>query len=184
VLADSIDVLLPAQRVREMHAVRGATADGMPDTTKFRTTEHDRLTGDTIVAHFDTVATRDTAGKPKIRELIAIGHATSLQHLAPRDTACRLPAVNYVRGRLITVHFDSAKVSTVTVKDPTDQSGGVYIEPSAGCKGTQIAAPAAAGTRPAAGAPAAPATPGAPRPATATPARPAPADSTPTRRPR
>ncbi len=132
-LADSIDVLMPAQRIRELYAVRNASADAAPDTTKFRTTEKDRLTGDTIIARFDTVPAKDTAAKPRIRQLVAIGGkgslATSLQHLPPRDTSLCIPAVNYVRGRLITVSFDSAKVSTVDVKDQ-DQAGGIYIEPN------------------------------------------------------
>ncbi|MDQ6635707.1 MAG: hypothetical protein M3Z10_13235 [Gemmatimonadota bacterium] len=130
IVSDSIDVLMPAQRVREMHAVRGASAEGLPDTTKFHTTEKDRLTGDTIVASFDTIPTRDTTSKPRIRELVSTGHATSLQHLPPRDTsACvRLPAINYVRGRVITVTFDSARVQTVVVTDSL--AGGLYLEPN------------------------------------------------------
>jgi hypothetical protein len=131
-IADSIDVLLPAQRVRTLYAIRAASAEGTPDTTKFRTTEKDRLTGDTIIAHFDTVATRDTSSKPRIRQLVAIASktmlATSLQHLPPRDTSLCKPAINYFRGSLITVTFDSAKVSTVDVKD---RAGGLYIDPLA-----------------------------------------------------
>ena len=132
VLADSIDVRMPAQRVRELYAIRAASADGAPDTTKFRTTERDRLTGDTIIARFDTVPAKDTAGKPRIRQLVAMGGkgslATSLQHLAPRDsTRCR-PAIVYVRGRLITVAFDTAAVSRVKVEDE-DRAGGLYLEP-------------------------------------------------------
>lgn len=156
ILSDSIDVLMPAQRVRELHAVRGASAEGAPDTTKFRTKENDRLTGDTIVARFDTAAARDTSSKPRIRELVAIGRATSLQHLPPRDTTLRIPAINYVRGRVITVAFDSAKVKTVRVTDQ-DKAGGVYIEPAA--DSTRKAAPAAGTT---------------PRPATTPPANPPP----------
>ena len=129
-IADSIDVLLPAQRVRTLYAIRAASAEGAPDTTKFRTTEKDRLTGDTIIAHFDTVPARDTTSKPRIRQLVAIAGktalATSLQHLPPRDTSLCKPAINYVRGSLITVSFDSAKVSTVDVKD---RAGGLYIDP-------------------------------------------------------
>jgi hypothetical protein len=91
----------------------------------------DRLTGDTILAHFDTVAATDTARKPRIRQLVAIANpgslATSLQHLPPRDSSLCIPATNYVRGRRITVSFDSAKVSTVTVND---QAGGIYVEPN------------------------------------------------------
>jgi lipopolysaccharide export system protein LptA len=131
IVADSIDVLMPAQQLREMHALRNAVAEGVPDTSKFRTTEKDRLTGDTIIAYFDTVPAKDTAAKPRIRMLVAIGHATSLQHLAAQDTACHLPAINYVKGRQIIVHFDSATVRNVEVKDST--AAGVYIEPDANC---------------------------------------------------
>ena len=172
-LADSIDVLMPAQRIRELFAVRGASAEGAPDTTKFRTTEKDRLTGDTIIARFDSVPARDTAAKPRIRQLVAHGTrsalATSLQHLPPRDSSVCVPAVNYVRGRLITVSFDSSKVSTVVVKDQ-DPAGGIYIEPNpdstARCH--RLAATAtgpAASSQPASGRPAPPTTAPAPLPA-------------------
>jgi hypothetical protein len=173
-LADSIDVVMPAQRIRDLYAVRAATAEGAPDTTKFRTTEKDRLTGDTIIAHFDTVPPKDTASKPRIRQLVAIGSknslATSLQHLPPRDTSVCVPAQNYVRGRLITVNFDSAKVSTVVVKD-RDQAGGIYIEPNpdstARCRPLAATAkpPAPAGNLPASRAQAAPSSPATPAPA-------------------
>ncbi|CAN5502622.1 hypothetical protein BH09GEM1_BH09GEM1_17770 [soil metagenome] len=130
--ADSIDVVMPAQRVREMHAVRGASALGLPDTTKFRLAQDDRfdrLTGDTIVALFDSIPARDTVTKPRIRELVAINNATSYQHLAPQDTSLRLPAINYVCGKRITVSFDSAKVSKVKVEDSDPPCGGAYAEP-------------------------------------------------------
>jgi hypothetical protein len=165
ILSDSIDVLMPGQRVRELHAVRGASAEGAPDTTKFRTKENDRLTGDTIVAHFDTAATRDTSSKPRIRELIALGHATSLQHLPPRDTTLRIPAINYVRGRIITVAFDSAKVKTVNVVD-RDLAGGVYIEPAADTTRRRATTPTGSAPAPAGGQPAAT------RPAATAPANP------------
>lgn len=150
-VADSIDVRMPAQRVRELYAVRAASAEGAPDTTRFRTKDKDRLTGDTIIARFDTVPGKDTTSKPRIRELVAIGSkaslATSLQHLPPRDSSLCVPAVNYVRGRLITVGFDSAKVSTVVVRDQ-DQAGGVYVEPNpdATARCRAVAAPGAAGS--------------------------------------
>jgi hypothetical protein len=172
-IADSIDVLLPKQRVRELFAIRRATAEGMPDTTKFRTKEMDRLTGDTILAHFDTVAATDTARRPRIRQLVALANAgslaTSLQHLPPRDTSLCVPATNYVRGRRITVSFDSAKVSTVRVND---QAGGIYVEPNpdstARC---HPAAPATAATGTGAGA--------GKTPGTTPPSRPTPAPASP-----
>jgi hypothetical protein len=189
IVSDSIDVLMPAQRVREMHAVRGASAEGMPDTTKFRTTEKDRLTGDTIVAWFDTIPARDTSSKPRIRELVATGHATSLQHLPPRDTSScvRLPAINYVRGRVITVDFDSAKVKTVLVTDSL--AGGMYLEPNAdttcarlakqtrpaATPGTVSATPPSSSTAPPGQQP--------PAPPTTTPAMPAPTVAPPAKRP-
>jgi lipopolysaccharide export system protein LptA len=192
-LADSIDVMMPAQRIRELHAVRNATAEGAPDTTKFRTTEKDRLTGDTIVALFDSVPAKDTARKPRIRELIAIGSkaspASSLQHLPPRDTSLCRPDIVYVRGRLITVDFDTAKVSRVTVADE-DKSGGLYLEakPDSASRCHQSPVTAAAGApgaatgtatgaaRPASASPSPSPTPAVP-PAP-TPAVPAPASST------
>jgi lipopolysaccharide export system protein LptA len=188
IVSDSIDVIMPGQHVHEMHAVRGASAEGMPDTTKFRTTERDRLTGDTIIARFDTMPARDTSSKPRIRELVAIGHATSLQHLPPRDTsACvRVPAMVYVRGRLITVAFDSAKVQNVVVTD-SDKAGGVYIEPNPDSACVRLAKKPAAGAVPTVGAtsPASGTTPRRPTPSVppaSPPAAPAPASVPPAKR--
>jgi hypothetical protein len=131
IVSDSIDVLMPGQRVREMHAVRSAVAEGAPDTTKFHTTEKDRLMGDTIIAYFDSIPARDTTSKPRIKTLVAIGHASSLQHLPPQDTTLRKPAINYVCGQRIIVTFDSAKVKNVKVDDSKPPCGGIYIEPDA-----------------------------------------------------
>jgi hypothetical protein len=61
IVSDSIDVLLPNQRLREMRAVRSASAEGRPDSIRFRADTTDWMRGDTIVARFDTVIVRDTA---------------------------------------------------------------------------------------------------------------------------
>ncbi|MEO6526065.1 MAG: hypothetical protein ABIP93_05530 [Gemmatimonadaceae bacterium] len=155
ILADSIDVVMPGQRLKEMHAVRGAVAEGAPDTTRFRTADKDRLTGDTIVAHFDTAASviKDSTSKPKIQRLISTSHATSIQHLPARDTLVRIPAIVYVKGQLITVTFDSGAVKRVRVQDDSLASG-LYLEPETDSARTRRngAAPA-----PAAGSSAAPA---------------------------
>jgi hypothetical protein len=160
----------------------------MPDTTKFHTTEKDRLTGDTIVAWFDTIPARDTSSKPRIRVLVSTGHATSLPHLPPRDTsACvRLPAINYVRGRVITVTFDSAKVKNVVVSDSL--AGGMYLEPNADSTCARIAKQPPAGAPPTVGAtrPTSSTTPPGQPPATPptrTPAVPAAAVAPPSKRP-
>jgi lipopolysaccharide export system protein LptA len=152
IVADSIDVLMPNQKVREMRALRMASAEAAPDTVKFRTTEKDRITGDTIVAHFDTAVTKDTTKKPQMRDLLAIGlpsaPATSLQHMPPKDTSLCVPNINYVRGRIIHVIFAAGKIDSVTVVDE-DVGGGVFIEPKPdssahGCKAFVAAAAKAA----------------------------------------
>src|SRR5437867_3769974 len=107
ILSDSIDVSMPAQRIREMHAVRKASAEGKPDSTRFRADTVDWMRGDTIIARFDTTpppaTSKDTARTAKLRQLIAVGDAKSYYHLAPSDTTLRKPAINYVPGREILV---------------------------------------------------------------------------------
>lgn len=129
-VADSVDVLMPNQRLQEMHAIGGAVTEGKPDSVKFHTKERDRLTGDTIVAHFDTAASqvRDTTAKPKIKQVVSTGNATSIQHLPPRDTTLRVPAIVYVVGSQITVNFDTGAVQRVKVKDE-NLAAGLYLEP-------------------------------------------------------
>jgi lipopolysaccharide export system protein LptA len=131
VVADSIDVLLPGQRVRELHAIRSAVAEGTPDTTRFVTTEKDRLTGDTIIARFDTTTTRDTAARPPIERLLAIGHATQLRHSAASDTTICAPQIVYTRGRLIDVRFKHGLIDSIDVVDRLALAGGVQLEPKA-----------------------------------------------------
>lgn len=125
-IADSIDVLLPNQRIREMHAIRGAAAEGRPDTLRFRADTTDWMRGDTVVARFDTTATRDSVSRARLKELIARGNARSFYHMAPADSAVHRPAINYVTGREITVFFETQKVAKVTV---VDRASGVYLEP-------------------------------------------------------
>lgn len=164
-VADSIDVTMPAQRLREIHAVRGAAASGQPDSTRFRADTVDWMRGDTIVALFDTVpalapravisraAGRDTtrqdtiatagadSARTRLRELHAIGNARSYYHLAPADSAMRRPAINYVTGREIVVAFQDQQVSRVTV---VEQASGVYLEPTNAAPVDSARAPAGA----------------------------------------
>lgn len=154
IVSDSIDVNMPGQRVREMHAVRRAMAEGRPDSTRFKADTLDWMRGDTIVARFDTAVARDSTRQARMKELVAVGNAKSYYHLPPSDSTQRRPAINYVTGKEIIVAFQDQRVSKVTV---IDQAAGVYLEPRP---------PAASGdsTR----------VPGAPPPrATRAPARPA-----------
>ena len=71
ILADSLDVRMPRQRIKEVHAVGGAFAQIVPDTTRIRnTTDRDWLRGDTIVAYFDT-ARAPTRGPASPRDTVA-----------------------------------------------------------------------------------------------------------------
>src|SRR5262249_3518584 len=121
---------MPAQKLLRVRALRLAFAQGKPDTARFKVAAPDTtdwLRGDTIVAHFDTTARapRDTSKTPQIKQLVAMGHASSLYHVAPSDTTEHRASLNYVTARDITVSFDSQKVGTVTT---VDSVAGVFIE--------------------------------------------------------
>jgi hypothetical protein len=122
-IADSIDVSMPGQRVREIDAVRGAAAHGRPDSTRFRADTVDWMRGDTIIARFDTTVVDTT----RLQELHAIGNARSYYHLAPADSSLDRPAINYVTGREIVIDFQDQRVTRVNV---VEQASGVYLEPT------------------------------------------------------
>lgn len=126
IIADSIDAIMPGQRIREVRALRKAYAESNPDSGVV-TTQRDWMSGDTIVAHFDSLVTTDTASKPRIREIIAEGNARSFYQMKNSKGPRTEPTVNYVVGRIIDIVFENAKVATVTV---TDKATGVLIEPA------------------------------------------------------
>lgn len=128
ILADSLDVRMPGQRVEQVWALRDAYAESVPDTTKIRSKERDWLRGDTIIATFDTsaAARADTGRGVRIEQLVARGSARSFYQLPAQDTSYHVPAVNYVRGRDITLAFAERQVRIVTV---TEKAAGVYLEP-------------------------------------------------------
>jgi hypothetical protein len=159
ITADSLDVQMPNQRVSEVHAVGQAYAETVPDSTKLKTEERDWLRGDTIVAAFDSALTADTSSRPRIRQLLATKEASSYYQVPSSKGPAAPPSVNYVRGKTITVSFDSQEVQSVLVEE---QAAGIFLEPAADS--------AAAGKRP---------RPGAPTPAKPAPGRPAPARPTP-----
>jgi hypothetical protein len=131
VVADSIVVTMPQQRVRIIHAIQRAFAESKPDTMRFRVEPPDTtdwIMGDTIVAHFDTLPPKDTTKSPDVRVIVASGSAKSQYHFAPSDTSIHRPAISYVAAREITIDFDSSRVALVTAKDSV---AGLYLEPSA-----------------------------------------------------
>jgi hypothetical protein len=129
VLADSIDAVMPGQRLREVRAIGNAYANSVPDSTRIISTERDWMRGDTIIAEFDSIAPGDTTSKPQARRIVANGKASSYYQLAGNGPGKTVPNINYVRGRVITVSFENRTVDKV---DVIDQASGVYLEPSSG----------------------------------------------------
>ncbi|HUF26258.1 MAG TPA: hypothetical protein VMM18_04660 [Gemmatimonadaceae bacterium] len=140
ILADSLDVHIPNQRLAEVRAVGGAFAQSTPDTSRIRTVERDWMAGDTLIARFDTTAVPPPAeaapGEPgtdsertdasRLREILATGGARSYYQLAPEDTTELRPSVNYVVGNRILIYFADGQVQVVTV---TEQTFGVLLQP-------------------------------------------------------
>lgn len=127
IVAESLYVDMPGQRIRELHAVGSAFAESDADTSKVKTGERDWLRGDTIVARFDSLAPADTARQPAIRELVASGSASSFYQIASNSGQQDKPGLNYVRGSKIRIDFGESEVQTVTVEN---QAAGIYLEPA------------------------------------------------------
>lgn len=169
-IADSLAVRMPDQRLREVRAYRQALANTIPDTAKVRSGEKDWLRGDTILAFFDsteiarpapdsvprvqpprpparsdtlargmrrvqgvgvepqdTAARADSASKPKMTEMRALGHASARYQVPAQGSTPERPALNYSRGDRIIVLLDSAGVREVQIDE---HAVGVYLEPA------------------------------------------------------
>ena len=125
--ADSIDVDLPKQRIRELHAIGRAIAQGVPDTLKLRSEERDLLMGDTVVAAFDTLTTPpDTAPRSVMKLVTATGNAVSRYQVPSNRGPTMPPAINYVRGKRIRAEFQDGEMREVLVDS---QAVGLYLEP-------------------------------------------------------
>jgi lipopolysaccharide export system protein LptA len=152
IVADSIFVRMPEQRVRMLHAIGRAVARTATDSTRIRSEERDVLAGDSIIAVFDSTAA-DTTRNPPVRQIVAEGSASSRYQIASRQGVAARPSINYVRGREITVDFVEGAVGTVTV---SEQAVGLYLEPRADSTADSLTArrargdtvPPAGGVRP------------------------------------
>jgi hypothetical protein len=145
VVADSIVVSMPGQRVRTIYAVYRAFAQSKPDTNHVHVEAPDTtdwIMGDTILATFDTLPSKDTTKGPDIRRIVASGTAKSQYHFSPSDSSLRRPAISYVVAREITIDFDKSQVSLVTAKDSV---AGLYLEPS---KDSTATSPGGGGPKP------------------------------------
>ncbi len=124
--ADSLDILMPGQRLREVRAVGTARATSVVDTARISSDERDWIAGDTIVAQFDTAATGDTTTTARMREVVATGSARAFYQLAPSSGVRGAPNLSYNRGRVITVLFRDGEVRDVQVRD---RASGIFLEP-------------------------------------------------------
>jgi lipopolysaccharide export system protein LptA len=125
IIADSMDIIMPNQQIRELRAVGKAFAESDPDTVKIKSIERDWIRGDTLIALFDSIAPTDTT-QPDVRELFASGQASAFYQVVADSTQRDKPGLNYVVGRVIRLTFKDQEVETVTV---TDQVSGVYLAP-------------------------------------------------------
>jgi hypothetical protein len=64
--------------------------------------------------------------QPQVKTVVAKVKARAFYQMAPRDKTQLRPALNYVRGRIITIDLVNRQVSMVTV---IDSAAGVYLEP-------------------------------------------------------
>jgi len=129
VVADSLWIRMADKQVREVRAIGSAVAIGTPDTLRITTKDKDVLRGDSVLAFFDSsaAAVADTVNGAKLREIRALGNASSLFHLASSKGKSTPPAINYVRGVRIFVNFDTGAVRDVRVDSA---ASGVYLEPA------------------------------------------------------
>ena len=137
-IADSLDIRMPGQRLDEIRALGAALAESTPDTTKIRSMQRDWLRGDSITAFFESApappspapvtgsTASDTTSQPRIERLVAHGNARSFYQIPSDRGGTDAPAINYVRGASIVVAFRDQEVVTVTVDD---EAVGLHLEP-------------------------------------------------------
>lgn len=129
--ADSMDILMPGQRLERLHAVGRAVALSTVDTTRIATTERDWITGDTLIASFETVP--DAAGsepgapvRTQLRDVLAVGAARAFYQMAPSGGTRGAPNLSYNRGARIRVEFTDGEMARVSV---ADHASGLFLEP-------------------------------------------------------
>jgi hypothetical protein len=124
ILADSIDAILPHQRIHQIRSVGNAYATSIPDSATMKTSDRDWMRGDTLIATFDSTARTDSAHTPPVKTINARNHARAYYHVKNASQKDR-PGVNYVTGRAIDISFLNGGVDTVKVRD---KASGVYVE--------------------------------------------------------
>lgn len=127
--ADSLDIMLPNQLLKEFRAFGTAVIVGKPDSLKINSEEDDVLRGDSVFAQFDSVRAKgDTVAKAEIKKVTAIGNASSKVQIASRQGISFPPAINYIRAKHLVVRFDSGQVREIAADS---SATGSYYEPVA-----------------------------------------------------
>lgn len=140
--ADSIDALVPAQRVEQVVAIGDARGESI-DTTVAPAVpldtaapapgvaERDWIRGDTITGHF---AHADTAGDAPadtaavLERIVARGSALSLYRFEKRDAPPgSRRGINFLSGEVIELTFAEGEVSLAEV---TGLQRGLYLDPA------------------------------------------------------
>ncbi len=126
--ADSMALDSPGQQLREARAYGKAWLGGQVDSA---TKERDWLTGDTVIASFET---HDSAGstRPVLTRLVARGSARSY-HLESNEKQKpgERPTINYARGNEIVITMKPDGSETVQLVEVRGNADGVQLEPSA-----------------------------------------------------
>jgi lipopolysaccharide export system protein LptA len=93
----------------------------------------------------------DSSSAPRIRQLVANGHASTWYQIPNEDGPQARPSINYVRGRIVTLAFSDDGIQRVTV---VDSAAGVLIEPTAESTAAPAGVRVVPGQRPPSGPPA------------------------------
>lgn len=124
ILADSLNVIMPGQLVREVRAIRKAYATSVPDTIKIKSKDRDWMKGDTILAQFDSTSnSAQTSSGPQPGAAprtssrggrggsAADSSGAQQQQSAPRDTSAE-PAI-----KTLTAFTDARALYQLPPKD-------------------------------------------------------------------
>ncbi len=146
--ADSVAFDTPERLLQEIRAYRRAWLGGVADSGSAEPEwlRRDWIAGDTLVAQF---ARWDSAGAPRssVRVIDAWGEARA-HYRVSEARGGGLPAVNYSRGRRITVHLRPGGQGGVERVEIAGQVDGVYLEPLAIRPDSAAAADSLRGRRP------------------------------------
>lgn len=126
--SDSLVIDSPGEVLTESRAFGDAFSTAKRDSAT-TANETDWITGDSLTIRF--VQEQDSvtkATRSRLRELVSRGSARALTHHPPdtRDTTQTGPAINYSRGRRITVAMLRDRIERVVVAGKAD---GVHLEP-------------------------------------------------------